>query len=265
MRISALGTIPALVLFMGTSPAPAATWLVAPDGSSNPSTIQAAVVAASPGDTVALADGIFTGNGNRDVSFLGKAIVLRSVSGHPESCVVDAGGSQDDNHRCFYIHGGEGVGTVIEGITLRHGYIELSQGGGGILCEGSSPTIRNCIFTANYAAYGAGLGLGMAAHPTVSGCLFTGNECNQDGAGIGQSGSATAWVTATNCRFESNVAGFHAGAAAFNGLSQFTDCVFVGNRAASGGAFFFCGIARSEFVRCTFVRNSSQYGGAGIT
>ena len=43
---------------------------VAPDG---PITIQEAIDSSSPGDIIELADGLFTGDGNRDLDFRGKA------------------------------------------------------------------------------------------------------------------------------------------------------------------------------------------------
>jgi hypothetical protein len=268
MHTSLRGLLPALALILGMSTAQARTWFVNPDGSSNPPTIQAAIQVASPGDTVALADGVFSGNGNRDLTFLGKGIVLRSVSGHPENCVIDAGGSHGNVHRGIHLQLGDGPSAVIQGITLQHGYVEgYPGGGGGILCDGASPTIRNCIFTANHAITGAGLALVVSDDvTTVSGCLFVGNDCVGNGAGIGPTeAGGEGSVVATDCRFENNVAGDHGGGVALYSGGQVTNCVFVRNHAASGGAFYYCNYARSEFLRCTFLENTSQYGGAGTT
>ena len=55
----------------------AATWRVPTDAP----TIQAAIDAAADGDIIALADQTFTGPGNRDLSFAGKAITIGSASG----------------------------------------------------------------------------------------------------------------------------------------------------------------------------------------
>ena len=52
-------------------------------------TIQAAIDAASPADVVLLADGVYTGPGNKDLDFYGKLITVCSGSGDPAGCVID--------------------------------------------------------------------------------------------------------------------------------------------------------------------------------
>jgi len=54
------------------APAHAATIVVAPDGSGDRPTIQAAIDVAAPGDVIELQDGVFTGAGNRDMDFHGR-------------------------------------------------------------------------------------------------------------------------------------------------------------------------------------------------
>jgi hypothetical protein len=75
------------------SGAGATTYLVRPDGTGDFPTIQAAVAASASGDVIELANGTFTGPGNRDVDYLSKLVTIRSQSGNPEACVIDCQGS----------------------------------------------------------------------------------------------------------------------------------------------------------------------------
>ena len=67
----------------------ATTYTVAPDGSGDFPTIQAALDAAISGDRIELNDGTFLGPGNRDLDFQGKAITLTAQSGDPAACLID--------------------------------------------------------------------------------------------------------------------------------------------------------------------------------
>lgn len=88
-------------------------------------TIQAGVNAAANGDTVLVADGTYSGDGNRDIDFHDKNITVKSVSGAAKT-IIDCGGfdSTDGsgNHRGFYIHSGE-TAAVISGFTVKNGVV----------------------------------------------------------------------------------------------------------------------------------------------
>ena len=58
------------------------------DGPADYSTIQAAIDDANDGDIILLADGTYTGNGNRDIDFHGKAITLRSIDPNNSTIVA---------------------------------------------------------------------------------------------------------------------------------------------------------------------------------
>ena len=97
--------------------------------------IQAGIDAASDGDTVSVADGIYTGDGNRNLDFKGKAITVKSENG-PSNCIIDCEG----NGRGFYFHSNETEKSVVSGFTITNGSGIVF--GGGIYCDHSSPTIE---------------------------------------------------------------------------------------------------------------------------
>ena len=83
-------------------------------------TIQSAIDAAVDGDEVVVADGTYTGDGNHDLDFGGKAITVRSEHG-PDACVIDCQASVVDPHRAFSFMSGESSSAVLEGFhSSRH-------------------------------------------------------------------------------------------------------------------------------------------------
>ncbi len=92
------------------------------------STIQAAIVAANPGDEVVVRPGTYVGN----VDFLGKAITVRSDLG-PEVTVLLGVQAQSR----VYFGNGEGPSSVLQGFMIYGN--DYGGGGGAIYCSGSSP------------------------------------------------------------------------------------------------------------------------------
>jgi predicted outer membrane repeat protein len=263
-----------VVLFMilslvVSSPSLAALHRVNADGSGDYPTIQAAIDGTSPGDTVALGDGLFTGQGNRDIVFHGKAIVVISLSGDPDLCVVDAQASGADQHRVFRFAGAEGSSTVLDGITVQGGYSRTApeDRGGGILCgPNSAPSILNCVIAANRAEAGGGLFAAAGSHPTIQGCRFENNSSFSSGGAIGcASYEAPAPFLVSNCSFSGNVAGYDGGCIVIASTVEMADCVFSVNRGEEGGVFYICGSGDGRFERCTFMENSASMGNVGFT
>ena len=271
----------------GTKPSPPSIFTVSPDGTGDFSTIQAALEAASRGDIVELTDGVFKGDGNRDIDFLGKAVTVRSGSGDPGSCIIDCEGDTLDPHRGFNFKSGEESDSVLKGLTIRNGYapVDTLQGGeplpygGGILCVGSSPTIAGCRFSQNYGVgssmvcydsspaivdctFSEGQNGGYAlmclgSTPTVSGCAFSGNE---GGAAMICSNSQ---ASLKNCVFSDNF-GTEAGGLAcyyFSSVSL-VGCVFSNNSSGYGGAMMCYEFSRPTLSDCTFSGNSGGTAGA---
>ncbi|KKM02889.1 hypothetical protein LCGC14_1779920, partial [marine sediment metagenome] len=84
-------------------------------------TIQAAINAATTDNTVVVADGTYTGDGNRDIDFKGKIITVKSANG-PQNCIIDCQGTKAEPHRGFYFHNAEDRYSVLDGFTITNGY-----------------------------------------------------------------------------------------------------------------------------------------------
>jgi Chlamydia polymorphic membrane protein (Chlamydia_PMP) repeat len=210
----------------------AETYVVQPDGAGDYPDIQAAIIGAGAGDVIQLTDGIFTGPGNRDVNFMGKAVSVISQSGLPENCIIDC----ETVGRAFAFLSNETATSVLEGITIRNGY--SSEYGGGIFCEYSSPTITNCVFLDNYAAYaGGGICCLYYNESIVTDCLFTNNISNNSiGHGGGMASGFYCTTALVRCTFAGNQAdtrggGFHCGQGSHTTLSE---CTFFDNTCIDG-------------------------------
>lgn len=97
------------------------TYLVKPDGTGDYPVIQAAMDAANNGDEVLLADGVFKGMGNKEVLFWGKAITVRSESGNPLDCIINAEGEIGLPYNAFSFDNDEGPDSVVKDITILNG------------------------------------------------------------------------------------------------------------------------------------------------
>lgn len=183
-------------------------------------TIQEAIFAATDGDEVIVADGVYTGLFNKNIDFGGLAITVRSENG-PENCTIDC----EMDGRGFQFRFGEGPDSIARGFTIVNGSAER---GGGIWCDtGSSPTIDNCVFKGNVA--GDGGGAYFISSATIVDCTFVGNSASDSGGGIASGDDGT--LSISRCTFSGNVAngtGAGTGAAAcmYEGLPHCRNAYF---------------------------------------
>lgn len=138
IHLTSVSVLACVWALMSTAIGAASTLYVCADGSGDYTTIQAAIDAANDGDVIVLCDGVYAGTGNKNISFGGKSVTLRSENGSA-NCIIDLEG----DGRAFFVYAGEDSTTTIEGITIRNGFVDdWSPGGsngGAIYCESTSP------------------------------------------------------------------------------------------------------------------------------
>ncbi|MBW1744714.1 MAG: hypothetical protein JRJ47_15005 [Deltaproteobacteria bacterium] len=168
----------------------------------NYKTIQGAINAASDGDVVLVADGTYTGSGNKWISFKGKQITLQSENG-PKNCIIDC----ENSGRGFSFDSGELADSVLSGFTITNG--RWRDYGGAIYCANSAPTITDCIMVNNRVvgssnnSHGGAIYLGPGASPTITNCVIIGNSSDYHGGAIY---SYNARPVIINCTITRNIA-----------------------------------------------------------
>ncbi len=204
--------------------------------------IQAAIDAAQDGDTVVLDDGLYTGQGNRDLRLHGKSITIQSAFG-AQNCIIDAQGSSEEPYRGFIFDSGETTDAVLDGLTIRGGAtlpgaIADEFNGGGVFFSDASATIMNCVINGNACGcWGAGVYCSVGASPILINCDISNNHANDDGGAlfVWNGGSATL----INCNLNDNRAIVTGGAISSfgggNGVSVI-NCCLANNQAPFGSA-----------------------------
>ena len=222
--------------------------------------IQSGIEHAATGDTVLLADKEFSGPGNCDLDFLGKAITVQSENG-ADACIINCEGQ----NRGVIFQTGETANAVLKGITIRNGFAgedDLIRGGGGIVCiNTASPRIEQCNIINCKAVVGSGIYISHGS-PEITGCLIDSNEAVWDGGGIYVSHGSP---DISDCTISNNKAiSFHGGGIYISLADpEITDTTLSGNTALDGGGIFATGYCEPNITHCTLHDNEAQ-AGAGI-
>jgi len=230
-------------------------------------TIQSGIDHCWDSGAVWVADGNYSGEGNRDIDFMGRAISVSSVNG-PSNCIIDCNGTESSPHRGFIFRRGEGPASVLSGFTIINGYgpteslfgIPISIGG-GICCFFSNPTIRDCRLESNIADYAGG---GISCHnffdaPVISNCSVKGNSSGQLGGGIYCSWG---FPTIENCTITGNKSEGHGGGVRLwnNIYLGIKNCTIANNRAKEYGGGGAAAAGNSIFYNCILWNNAAPDG-----
>lgn len=186
-------------------------------GGGNFATIQAAIDAAANGDTVVVRPGTYAEN----LNFKGRKILVTSALG-PDSTLIDGSKSIDPNiGSVVSFVSGEDNTSILKGFTIMKGngsFIPFAGGiriGGGILCNGTAPTIWGNIIRDNRADDGAGVECTQGSNPKLQYNLIWRNV-----------------ASTTNPNFISSGGGI---TAAFGSSPLIINNTIVGNECLSGG------------------------------
>ncbi len=258
-------------------------------------TIQSGVDAARSGDTVLVADGTYSGSGNRDIDFHGKSLTVTSQNG-PTKTIVDCGGfkSKDGsgNHRGFHVHSGEPK-AIISGFTIKNGY-EMASGnvlaaahnpgdvkgdeavyvGGGVAFVDNSRSVlllAHCIVYRNTADGGGGVYCESSGGTiTLTDCTVFDNTADEGGGGISNAIGKSGKITEINCMVFGNTADLGGGIVNADdtdssGKIKLVNCTITKNAAEQDGEANGCGSAIFNFSdrRNTVLTNCIIFGNKG--
>jgi hypothetical protein len=240
-------TVLLLILISSRLAGPSPLWAATIHVPGDASTIQAGVDLAAGGDTVLLADGTWSGPGNRGVT-VAKAVTIRSASADPADCIVDCEGAG----RGFLFEGFSSAARL-EAITITNG---TASYGGGLAFTGVSPEIVDCRIIENTAT-GTGGGGGVAtdagSSPRLVRCTISGNvSSGSGGGGIWNQGGSPVFINCVvsgNSTFGVGLVG--GGMYTQNGgIPLLANCAFVGNSAYDGSGIYCSFSSNPTIVNC---------------
>ncbi|MHC4737990.1 MAG: right-handed parallel beta-helix repeat-containing protein [Planctomycetota bacterium] len=233
-------------------------------------TVMAAVYAAVDGDEVIIHPGTYTGPGNYNINFLGKAITVRSIE--PNNPSIVAATIVDPNYygNSFNFHDSEDANSVLDGLTIKRALGREYYFPGAIVCRYSSPTIRNCVVE---ETFGDGIAL-LDSSACISNCIIRNNggplfePQRYFGSGIvclRLQGDDAPSPLISNCVISNN---YRSGLYCSGNYATVMNSIFVGNRGAfnpytqisrGGGILLFAGDL--SVINCTFTGNRADIGG----
>jgi hypothetical protein len=261
----------AIVFLWGVVPCTARIITVDGNAPADFNNIQAAINAATIGDIIEVKPGTYTGQGNRDIDFLGKSITVRSTNpADPNvaaSTIINCQGSITEPHRGFRFHNGETSSSVLSGLTIINGYgpnEDVGYGaqsyGGAIYCYGCGPTIEFCRIETSQAKYGGAIYCHVSS-TTIKNCTISGNSVTGTGGGIGcRAGTSTV----SNCIIKNNSGPYGCGLEFIDETATAKGCIITNNSVnyRGGGVRVVGGSA--TFINCTIADNSAGLYGGGL-
>jgi predicted outer membrane repeat protein/parallel beta-helix repeat protein len=208
-------------------------------------TIQAGIDAAEDRDTVLVQEGRYE---EEYINFRGKEIVLTSrylLTG------------EQNYINSTIIEGSVGFRTWESENSILIGF-SIQNGGCGIYCEYSNPTIRNCIIT-NNTRFGISCN---HSNPVIDSCEVSENCYSPDGQGFGGGISCTRNSNPLICNssiLENNGTGIMCS----ESNPTIRNCTISGN-SYPNGAGINCFSSSPEIINCSIINNTARLYGGGV-
>ncbi len=227
--------------------------------------IQQAIDAAVNDDEVIILPGTYTGDGNRDIDFAGKAIVVTGSDPNDPNTVaatvIDCQGTETEPHRGFYFHSGETESSVLKGLTITNGYgaqyklydeySQLYSVGGGVLILLSSPRLEKLIVSECEADLGGAICTSQS-DSVITASKFSLCTAFMNGGGIFV---LRGHVLIDQCTVCDNSAEYNAGGVSTDmDDSVLRDCRISRNTAPRGGGFY-CHQSSLHLENCQVLLN----------
>ncbi|MDA0990258.1 MAG: right-handed parallel beta-helix repeat-containing protein, partial [Verrucomicrobia bacterium] len=158
--------------------------------------------------------------------------------------------------------------ATLDGFVIIGGYAyHVDPGnpdyyGGGVLINGTSPTIENCLLVDNFGRGGGAMGILAGAAPIIRNCSFSANVSEAGGAAY-----SDGQPLMDRCTFAGSTATFTGGALFFEGnyIPRVQNCLFAGGYSEFDGAIRVSGDSGSnglEVVNSTLTENQATFNGA---
>ncbi|MBT3168484.1 MAG: T9SS type A sorting domain-containing protein [Candidatus Cloacimonetes bacterium] len=219
-------------------------------------TIQAGINAATEGDSVLVAAGIYYENivwpVVNGIKLIGESEETTIIDGNALANVIYFNSSNIDTT------------TLTTNFTIQNG---SSDYGGGIRCEESSPNLTNITITCNSAVdYGGGISCRYSSNPSLENVTFTNNSANHGGGlyCFYSSNPSLENVTFTNNSAADYGGGIHCG---YNANPSLENVIITNNFAYSRGGGLYCAenssLSFSAINRCDIYSNNVENRGSG--
>ena len=261
--------------------------------------LQDALLLAQAGDQVWVASGIYTptSDDDRSISFIitegveiyggfnGCEGILeeRDIKSNLTILSGEIGDTEstEDNSYSIVMTLGVSAATIVDGFTISDGRADGFGEGGDITSSGagwfndatanpSSPTIKNCIFSNNFAREGAAIynyAEDGESRSLITSCTFISNHADFDGGAIYNNGTyGVCSPRISDCIFIKNDSYYGAGILnkAYRGESQpfVENCIFAENKSVVRGSAIYCykearSICEVILKTCRFEENAS--------